>query len=281
VAIGWPIGVIAISGDVSVLVGVSPLHWLSMLAITVLTSTLVYLYFELRNREFQAEARAADARLRLLHGQMEPHFLFNTLANVISLIDADPPRARAVLEEFTDYLRASLGGMRSGQSTLGAELELATHFLHLMQARMSERLRFELDSEPALRGAALPALLLQPLVENAVKHGLEPKLEGGSVRVSAARVATGGRPALRICVVDDGVGLDAPARRGRAPQAAACEGAGIALANLRERLQALYGGAAQLTLSPRTDGPGAEACLVVPLVFPQSSEATAACPASR
>jgi sensor histidine kinase YesM len=131
-----------------------------------------------------------------------------------------------------------------------------------MQARMGDRLRFEIEAEPALRSAALPPLLLQPLVENAVKHGLEPQIAGGTVRVHAERLDDGGRARLRVCVEDDGAGLG---RHDDAPPADARGGAGIALANLRERLQALYGGAAQLTLAPRPDGIGARACLVLPL----------------
>jgi signal transduction histidine kinase len=261
VAIGWPIGTALVNGNLGVFQNLTPLHVLVMVAMSALTSTLIYLWFALRNREMQAEMRAADARLRLLQGQMEPHFLFNTLANVISLIDADAPRARAVLEAFTDYLRATLGSMRSGTSTLGAELELVTSFLHVMQARMGERLRIELEVDPAARAFALPPLLLQPLVENAVKHGLEPRVDGGTVRVRAERLEGGAQPRLRICVDDDGDGL---AARGAGPRASN-GGAGIALANLRERLQALYGGAAQLTLTPRPDGAGTQACLVVPL----------------
>jgi hypothetical protein len=277
VAIGWPAGIAVINGSVGVLAGVTPLHVVGMLAMSLLTSTLVYLYFELRNREIRADARAAEARMRLLHGQMEPHFLFNTLANVISLIDADPPRARAVLEEFTDYLRVSLGSLRSGQSTLGAELELASRFLHIMQARMGERLRFEIEAAPELRHAALPSLLLQPLVENAVKHGLEPQVEGGLVRVLAERLDDRGHALLRLCVEDDGAGLEG--RGARHPTSAAA-GAGMALANLRERLEAVYGGAAQLSLAPRPGGAGSRVCLVVPLraASPPQAEAATALP---
>src|SRR5262249_30695766 len=157
-------------------------------------------------------------------------------ANVISLIDTDAPRARRVLEEFTDYLRASLAGMRHGESTLGAELELAGRFLHVMQARMGERLRVEIDVDPALAAAVLPPLLVQPLVETAVKHGLEPQVDGGTVRIRASRVTTdGAAPRLRVFVEDDGVGLDAPARRTAPRSPGRIEGAGVALANLRER----------------------------------------------
>ena len=136
--------------------------------------------------------RANEAQLRLLQGQMEPHFLFNTLANVISLIDADAPRAKHMLEALTDYLRASLGGLRHDDSTLAAELDLARRYLELMQTRMGDRLRFEIDVDEALGRAALMPLVLQPLIENAVKHGLEPQVDGGTVRVTATRIAVDG-----------------------------------------------------------------------------------------
>jgi two-component sensor histidine kinase len=257
VMIGWPIGVSLIYGNLSLLKRMTVPDLFAMAAMSALISGLILLYFSLRYRQAQAEARASEARLQLLQGQMEPHFLFNTLANVISLIDADAPRARRVLEAFTDYLRASLGSMRASDSTLGAEIELAERFLSLMQARMGERLRFEIVAEPALRDAVVPPLLLQPLVENAVKHGLEPQVDGGTVHVRIERVA-GALPQLRLCVEDDGAGLDAPVR-GPRPR-----GAGIALANLRERLHALYGNAAVFTLAAGAGGRGTLACLVLP-----------------
>jgi sensor histidine kinase YesM len=133
-----------------------------------------------------------------------------------------------------------------------------------MQTRMGERLRFEFDVAPGLEAAALPPLLLQPLVENAVKHGLEPLVDGGTVRVRIERLA-GDRPAsLRISVEDDGAGLDAAGQRARPRVPGRTDGAGIALANLHERLRALYGDAAVLRLGPGTSGAGALACLIVP-----------------
>jgi sensor histidine kinase YesM len=257
-ALGIPLGALLLSGDASVLRQQTAAQVAGLVVMSLLMTVVIATWFALRNRQFGAEMRARDAQLQLLQGQMEPHFLFNTLANVISLIDADAPRAKQVLEAFTEYLRASLGGMRTGDSTLGAEIELATRFLGLMQARMGDRLRFEVVADPALRGARLPPLLLQPLVENAVRHGLEPLVEGGKVRVEVERVPGEGSPALRLCVEDDGTGLDGPAR------AAGRGGAGIALANLRARLHALYGAAASLQLAPGAGGRGTRACVIVP-----------------
>jgi LytS/YehU family sensor histidine kinase len=181
---------------------------------------------------------------------MEPHFLFNTLANVLSLIDHDAPRARLMLEGFTDYLRSSLGSLRHQDATLGSELDLARAYLGLMQMRMEDRLRFVIADDPALRGARLPALLLQPLVENAIHHGLEANVEGGRIGITARAE---GRM-LVVEVIDDGLGLAAPPRR---------RGAGMALANLRERLEVRYGHAASLTLTGGS--PGAVATLRLPL----------------
>jgi sensor histidine kinase YesM len=208
--------------------------------------------------------RANEAQLRLLQGQMEPHFLFNTLANVISLVDADAPRAKHMLEALTDYLRASLGGLRHDDSTLAGELELARRYLQLMQTRMGERLRFEIESDDTLARATLMPLVLQPLIENAVKHGLEPQVDGGTVRVRAVRVTVDGNDCLQVCIEDDGAGLEAAARRPRRRVAGGADGNGIALTNLRERLQARFGASARVTLADLEAGTGTRACLVVP-----------------
>jgi sensor histidine kinase YesM len=204
----------------------------------------------LRRRQLQSEA--LEARLRLLQGQIEPHLLFNTLANVQSLMDYDPPRAKRMLETFSGYLRAGLSQLRQTDSTLGAELEMARSYLSLLQIRMEERLRFRIEASEEARAALMPTLMLQPLVENAIHHGLEPKLDGGSVVVSAEVRA--GR--LEVRVSDDGMGLDMPSRRLR-------PGAGMALANLRSRLHTRFGADASLVLRAGALG-GAEAVLDLP-----------------
>jgi signal transduction histidine kinase len=263
-AIGWPLGVALVFLDVRTVTRMPLTELFGSMVLSLMISGLFLVYYTGRLREAMAQRAAADARLRLLQGQMEPHFLFNTLANVVSLIDADAPRAKRMLEAFTDYLRASLGSLRRGESTLDAELELATRFLLVMQARMGERLRFEIDVEPALRGAVLPPLLLQPLVENAVKHGLEPQVDGGTVRVSACRAEVDGRPVLRLMVDDDGIGLAAAAARPRRRVGTGSDGNGIALDNLRARLASSVGAPARLTLAAREDAPGTRACLELP-----------------
>ena len=158
-----------------------------------------------------------------------------------------------MLETFSGYLRASLAQLRQGDSTLDAELDMASQYLSLFQIRMDECLRFRIDASAQARLACMPTLMLQPLVENAVQHGLAPRLDGGSVVVLA--VVRGGR--LEIRVLDDGVGLTAPGKPRRA-------GGGLALANLRSRLQAQFGAAASLSLRERDSGPGVEAVLELP-----------------
>jgi LytS/YehU family sensor histidine kinase len=263
-AIGWPIGVALVFGRLPLVRSITSGMIVSVGVVTLLFSLLFHLYFSLRHKEMRSRMRANEAQLRLLQGQMEPHFLFNTLANVISLIDADPPRARHMLEALTDYLRASLGGLRHDESTLAVELDLARRYLDLMRTRMGERLRFEIEGDDGLRQAALMPLVLQPLIENAVKHGLEPQVDGGTVRVKAARLQVDGRDSLQVCVEDDGAGLARAARRPRRTVAGGPDGHGIALANLRERLQARFGAGARLTLSDLEPAAGTRACLVVP-----------------
>jgi hypothetical protein len=193
--------------------------------------------------------QATEARLLRLQAQIEPHFLFNSLAAVQSLIGPAPERAHAMLEHFTDYLRSSLDTLRQDSCTLEQELQAARSYLSLMQIRMNDRLRFELQASAEARAAVLPPLLRQPLVENAIVHGLEGKVEGGTLRLSAA-VAN---HTLRIRVEDDGLGHNARKR--------ATAGQGLALQNIRQRLQARYDDAAHLSVTPSAHGCVAELTL--------------------
>jgi hypothetical protein len=220
-------------------------------------------WWRARLRRQLLEGEALEARLRLLQGQIEPHLLFNTLANVQSLMDYDPPRAKRMLETFSGYLRAGLSQLRATDSTLGAELDMARNYLALMQIRMDERLCIRIEASDAARAAAMPTLMLQPLVENAIHHGLEPKVDGGGIVIDAAVRA--GR--LEVRVIDDGMGLDTPSRRLR-------PGAGMALANLRARLQSRFGVDASLVLRAGEHG-GAEAVLDLPYVPAQEGIACA------
>ena len=226
---------------------------LGAVAFALLVMAIFYGYFAIRARQLRAERHAAEAQLRLLQGQMEPHFLFNTLANVLSLMEADTPRAKQMLESFTDYLRASLGSLRMTEQTLGDELDLIAAYLRVVKVRMEGRLVYRIDVPEPLRALQLPALSLQPLVENAVVHGLEPKIEGGHVWVEA-RVEAG---ALVVSVTDDGLGLPTTPRRPAA-------GHGTALDNIRERLRQSVGEAGRLQIEAATPH-GVRATLTLPL----------------
>jgi sensor histidine kinase YesM len=222
----------------------------------LLMMVVFYGYFTIRGLPQRAERQALEAQLKLLQGQIEPHFLFNTLANVVGLMESDTPRAKLMLESFVDYLRSSLGGMRKADHTLGDELGLVEAYLRVIQIRMEDRLHYTIDVRDDLRKLELPALTLQPLVENAVLHGLEPKIDGGSVRIAARLDELRGTRTLVLTIDDDGLGLaqDRPARR---------SGSGTALANIRERLAQSYGDAAGLRVEPATPG-GVRATLTLP-----------------
>jgi two-component sensor histidine kinase len=228
-----------------------PSFWGEILGVTACVSLLFGWRYRARWKQEQLQARITEAQLKLLQGQIEPHFLFNTLANVQSLIDFDPERAKLMLERFTDYLRSSLGQLRGEQTTLAQEFAMLEAYLGLMQLRMGTRLQMDLELPADLADTALPPLLLQPLVENAIHHGLEPKIEGGAVTVSAR----GNDGQLCIEVADDGQGLDGPRRR---------SGNGVALDNIRARLSAAFGPRATLELLPR-DGGGTLARVLIPL----------------
>lgn len=180
-----------------------------------------------------SEKKYLEAHLRLLQAQIEPHFLFNTLANVVSLVDKDGARAKQMLEDFIQYLRTSLSATRGTRSTLGKQFELLRTYLNIIAIRMDKRLKFTLDVPAELQGLSLPPMLLQPIVENAIKHGLEPKLDGGKVEISAATEDK----KLLLKVVDTGLGF----RSSSAPS-------GVGLTNLRERLSAYYDGQASLQI---------------------------------
>ena len=197
-------------------------------------------------REMRQEKQALTAHLKLLQAQIEPHFLFNTLANLHSLIDTRPALARRLLEHLNDYLRASLSHSRAEQATLGDECRLLTALLDIHAIRMGERLQVVIDIPEALHALPLPPMLVQPLVENALQHGLEPKIDGGEIRLTARREGN----ALHLTVSDNGLGFTNP------------NPDGVGLANIRERLYALYGERAQLSLRANIpSGVIAELCL--------------------
>lgn len=182
----------------------------------------------------EAERQALDARLNLLQAQVAPHFLFNTLANVQALVESGSPQAPSVLRSLIAYLRAAVPRLNEPATTLGQELQLVRAYLELMRMRIPDRLQFELKSDESVLGLRCPPMTLLTLVENAVRHGIDPSEEGGRIDVEVSR--EGER--CRVTVRDTGVGLRAGSN-----------GLGTGLAALRERLQLIFGDAATLRVS--------------------------------
>jgi signal transduction histidine kinase len=215
------------------------------LAVTIVAGISSTWFFWSRQRAAELERQRIEAQLKALQAQIEPHFLFNTLANLDALIQTDPPRARALLAHLNDYLRATLAATRREANTLADEFALLRGYLEVQRVRMGERLRFSLELPDALAQADLPPLLLQPLVENALKHGIEPKVEGGEVRVSAREE----KGQLLLEVADTGRGQATPRRAGEPDT----RGTGVGLANVRARLAAAFEGA-QFEAGPNPAG---------------------------
>ena len=184
---------------------------------------------------------ASESRLKLLETQLEPHMLFNTLANLRVLIGTDPARAQHMLDRMIAYLRATLSASRTTQHPLALEFERLRDYLELMAVRMGPRLAYSLDLPDALRDVPVPPLLLQPLVENAIRHGLEPQVEGGHITVRACTQASPHGPLLVIEVQDTGAGLPATLPTPGPGQS-------FGLAQVRERLATLHGAAGALEL---------------------------------
>jgi two-component sensor histidine kinase len=211
-----------------------------------------------------AQRMAAETRLRLLQSQLEPHMLFNTLANLRVLISLDPPRAQAMLDRLIAFLRATLDASRAATFTLASEFEHCADYLALMAMRMGPRLSIRLDLPPELSSLPVPPLLLQPLVENAIKHGLEPKVAGGRIEVSAQLH----RGALLLTVRDTGMGLSVTGQ-GSVATGWPVRGSSFGLEQVRTRLATLYGAQAGLTLEAATDAEGGTLALIrLPLPTP-------------
>jgi Histidine kinase/Histidine kinase-, DNA gyrase B-, and HSP90-like ATPase len=180
-----------------------------------------------------------EARLQALQAQVEPHFLYNTLANVQALTEVDPAQANQMTGHLIQYLRSSLPKMRENTSTIGQEIELVRAYLNILKMRMGERLAFDIECPADMSSISFPPMMLPSLVENAIKHGLEPQREGGRIDVVVSRVFTAAGDRIRVAVKDTGRGLtDAPVQAG----------GGVGLSNIRERLIAIYGDQGKLTL---------------------------------
>jgi sensor histidine kinase YesM len=210
-------------------------------------------------------AELAESRLEAVTSQLQPHFLFNTLQSISTLIHRDPVAADAMLAKLSDLLRDVLRRSRHTLVPLDEELRMAGDYLELARMRFGERLRTSIDIEEGLRDAVVPVLLLQPLIENAIKHGVGRRASGGTVGISAR--ARGG--VLRVSVWDDGVGLNGTLRRdreseGEGEREGEGDGEGTGLANTRERLRHAFGDDQKLELSARQGG-GTEVTVHVPL----------------
>lgn len=196
----------------------------------------------------------AQANLQALRAQLNPHFLFNAMNAVVTLIGRDPALARDTVVRLADMLRATLAAGDAQETTLEQELALTARYLEIEQLRFADRLTVDWQVEPGLERCRVPAFALQPLVENALKHGLARRRAAGVVQVTARRAGTW----LELIVRNDGADDDS------APMTARESGAGIALANLRARLERLYGNAASLELHPRAEG-GMDAIVRLPI----------------
>ena len=199
--------------------------------------------------EESLKRQLAEAKMAAMQAQVEPHFLFNTLASIDHLIETDPPRASQMQKNLIALLRAAMPAMRDKATSLGRELDVVRPYLEILKVRMGERLQGQVSVPEGLYSADFPPMMLQSLVENAIKHGLEPKADGGALTV-AAQVAHG---KLEVSVADTGVGF---AR-------AATAGTGMGLQNIRERLKLIYGDAAELRISDNTPS-GTRVSIVVP-----------------
>ncbi len=201
-----------------------------------------------RNRSLAAEKQAAIAQLKLLQAQIEPHFLFNTLAGINSLIESDPRLARQMMDALIRFLRSTLAATRADEVKLSHEIEIIHSYLEILQIRMGNRLRFRIDVTDELKSFAIPSMLLQPLVENAIKHGLEPRVEGGELTIHATRQ----RDETVLAVTDTGLGFQQANNHG------------FGLSNVRERLKLHFGEQAKLRIEENKPS-GTTVSLHIPL----------------
>lgn len=222
---------------------------------------------ELKKKEAEFHSmnrQVTEAKLQALQAQVEPHFLYNTLANVQALTEADPAQANKMVEHLIQYLRSALPKMRENSSTVGQELDLVRSYLNILKMRMGPRLEFSIEMSDDVAKLAFPPLMLPSLVENAIKHGLEPQREGGRIDI----VATRSNGIIKVEVKDTGRGFGT-----------GTSGGGLGLANIRERLQALFGDAGKLTLT-ESQPHGVTATLEVPEGGASAAAASPAQPAA-
>jgi sensor histidine kinase YesM len=200
-------------------------------------------------KRLTVEKESLLANLRMLQAQIEPHFLFNTLSNILSLIDTKPDKGKSILLNLTKYLRTSLSRTLPEKNTLSQEISMIQAYLDIQKIRMDERLHYQIDVPDNLWQHAFPPMLMQPLVENAIKHGLEPNVEGGSILIKVTQESN----RLRIEITDTGLGfsdLDKP---------------GLGIANVRARIGLLFGAEGRLIIEENNPH-GIRATIEVPVI---------------
>ncbi|MEZ8943123.1 MULTISPECIES: sensor histidine kinase [unclassified Vibrio] len=237
----------------------------SVILLGVIFCSVCYYYFYTREQQLRADnelevakRRQADqekvvvlSQLKQLQSQIEPHFLFNTLATINVLIESDSAKAKLMLEKLTDLLRVTLKNSRTEQSTIAQEVDLLDAYLNIQKIRLGERLTFSIEIHEISDLQVIPPFLIQPLVENALTHGIEPKAAGGQVNIRITQQAQ----QLKIEVADNGAGLKTPS---------ANTGHGVGLSNIRQRIETLYGDKASLTITEHAEG-GVVSTILLPL----------------
>ena len=193
------------------------------------------------------EKKTAETNLRLLQAQIEPHFLFNTLSNILSLLDSDLEKGKSMLSDLMQYLRTTLSKTRNNTTTMGGEMEMIRAYLNIFKIRMGDRLHYKIDIPENIKDIPFQPMLIQPLVENAIRHGLEPEIKGGDILIRGALDGD----TLRIEIIDTGAGLYENSNPG------------MGIENIRERLRSLYGNKARLTLK-ENQPTGVRAIIEVP-----------------
>ncbi|MFA0334551.1 sensor histidine kinase [Vibrio sp. 10N.222.54.B2] len=237
----------------------------SVILLGVIFCSVCYYYFYTREQQLRADnelevakRRQSDqekvvvlSQLKQLQSQIEPHFLFNTLATINVLIESDSAKAKLMLEKLTDLLRVTLKNSRTEQSTIAQEVDLLDAYLNIQKIRLGERLTFSIETHEISDLQVIPPFLIQPLVENALTHGIEPKAAGGQVNIRITQQAQ----QLKIEVADNGAGLKTPS---------ANTGHGVGLSNIRQRIETLYGDKASLTITEHAEG-GVVSTILLPL----------------
>ncbi|NVN80035.1 MULTISPECIES: sensor histidine kinase [unclassified Vibrio] len=244
----------------------------SVVLLGVIFCSVCYYYFYSREKQLRADnelevakRRQADqekvvvlSQLKQLQSQIEPHFLFNTLATINVLIESDSAKAKLMLEKLTDLLRVTLKNSRTEQSTIAQEVDLLDAYLNIQKIRLDERLAFSIETHDISDQQMIPPFLVQPLVENALTHGIEPKAAGGQVNIRITQQAE----QLKIEVADNGAGLKTPSVN---------TGHGVGLSNIRQRIETLYGDKASLTITEQASG-GVVSTILLPNIRETSSE---------